>query len=216
MASRINIVIIEPSIIIRKGLIAILERVTSLKINLLELLDIEDNLDKITNFIPNVVIVNPLHLSADIAKQIRENVANFITVNSENDSLPSEIPAYSGIKIIALLTSLADPTALKNYNGSISIYDNVDRIKEVLTEAVKEKGEEPAKNVLSAREKEIIVCVVKGMTNKQIADHLILSTHTVIAHRRNIASKLQIHSSAGLTIYAIVNNLVDISEISAE
>ena len=66
---------------------------------------------------------------------------------------------------------------------------------------------------LSAREREIIVCVVKGMTNKQIADTLCISTHTVITHRRNIAAKLQIHSAAGLTIYAIVNKLVDLSEI---
>lgn len=66
---------------------------------------------------------------------------------------------------------------------------------------------------LSAREREIIVCVVKGQTNKQIADTLCISTHTVITHRRNIAAKLQIHSAAGLTIYAIVNKLVDLSEI---
>jgi len=66
---------------------------------------------------------------------------------------------------------------------------------------------------LSAREREIIVCVVKGMTNKEIADCLCISTHTVITHRRNIASKLQIHSAAGLTIYAIVNKLVELSEI---
>ena len=66
---------------------------------------------------------------------------------------------------------------------------------------------------LSAREREIIVCVVKGMTNKQIADCLCISAHTVITHRRNIAAKLQIHSAAGLTIYAIVNKLVDLSEI---
>lgn len=66
---------------------------------------------------------------------------------------------------------------------------------------------------LSVREKEIIVCVVKGLTNKEIADELCISTHTVITHRRNIAAKLQIHSAAGLTIYAIVNKLVELSEI---
>lgn len=76
-------------------------------------------------------------------------------------------------------------------------------------EGASERRSEP----LSAREKEIIVCVVKGLTNKQIADALCISTHTVITHRRNIASKLQIHSAAGLTIYAIVNKLVDLSEI---
>ena len=66
---------------------------------------------------------------------------------------------------------------------------------------------------LSDREKDVIVSLVQGMTNKEIADHLFISINTVITHRRNIARKLQIHSPAGLTIYAIVNNLVDISAV---
>ena len=66
---------------------------------------------------------------------------------------------------------------------------------------------------LSQREKEIITCVVKGMANKEIAEHLYISIHTVITHRRNIARKLQIHSPTLLTVYAIVNKLVDISEV---
>ena len=67
---------------------------------------------------------------------------------------------------------------------------------------------------LSEREKEVIISLVQGMTNKEIADHLCISINTVITHRRNIARKLQIHSPAGLTIYAIVNNLVDISTVN--
>ena len=55
--------------------------------------------------------------------------------------------------------------------------------------------------------------VQKGMTNKEIAESLCLSIHTVITHRRNIARKLQIHSPAGLTIYAIVNKLVELNDI---
>ena len=66
---------------------------------------------------------------------------------------------------------------------------------------------------LSQREKEIITCVVKGMSNKEIAEYLYISIHTVITHRRNIARKLQIHSPTLLTVYAIVNKLVDISEV---
>lgn len=68
-------------------------------------------------------------------------------------------------------------------------------------------------NGLSQREKEIITCVVKGMSNKEIADHLFISIHTVITHRKNIARKLEIHSPTLLTVYAIVNKLVDISEV---
>ena len=62
---------------------------------------------------------------------------------------------------------------------------------------------------VSDREKDIIVCLVQGMSNKEIAEHLFISVNTVITHRRNIARKLQIHSVAGLTIYAIANNLID-------
>ena len=66
---------------------------------------------------------------------------------------------------------------------------------------------------LSDREKDVVVSLVQGMSNKEIAEHLFISTNTVITHRRNIARKLQIHSPAGLTIYAIVNNLIDISSV---
>ena len=66
---------------------------------------------------------------------------------------------------------------------------------------------------LSDREKDVIISLVQGMSNKEIADHLGISTTTVITHRRNIARKRQIHSPAGLTIYAIVNGLVDISSV---
>ena len=72
-------------------------------------------------------------------------------------------------------------------------------------------GQNP--DALSDREKDVIISLVQGMSNKEIADHLCISVNTVITHRRNIARKLQIHSPAGLTIYAIVNNLVDISAV---
>ncbi len=67
--------------------------------------------------------------------------------------------------------------------------------------------------VLSNREKDIIVALVQGMANKEIAEHLGISINTVITHRRNIAKKLQIHSPSGLTIYAIINNLIDINAV---
>ncbi|MDR0989054.1 MAG: LuxR C-terminal-related transcriptional regulator [Prevotellaceae bacterium] len=76
--------------------------------------------------------------------------------------------------------------------------------------------EESEIETLSQREKEVIVCVVKGMPNKAIAEHLFISIHTVLTHRRNIARKLQIHSPAGLTIYAIVNHLVRLEEIKKQ
>jgi regulator of cell morphogenesis and NO signaling len=75
------------------------------------------------------------------------------------------------------------------------------------------KGNNNETEPLSERERDVIVALVQGMSNKEIAEHLFISVNTVITHRRNIARKLQIHSPAGLTIYAIVNGLVDISNI---
>ena len=74
-------------------------------------------------------------------------------------------------------------------------------------------GQHP--ELLSDREKEVVIALVHGMSNKEIADHLFISTNTVITHRRNIARKLQIHSAAGLTIFAIVNGLVDIAAVAS-
>ena len=66
---------------------------------------------------------------------------------------------------------------------------------------------------LSDRERDVLVQVVRGLSNKEIADVLCISTHTVISHRKNITRKLNIHSTAGLTIYAIVNKLVDLNSL---
>ena len=86
--------------------------------------------------------------------------------------------------------------------------DVTKNISSMVFRGVQENAEQ-----LSDREKDVVVCVVQGMQNKEIADHLFISINTVITHRRNIARKLQIHSAAGLTIYAIVNGLVDISSV---
>jgi len=72
--------------------------------------------------------------------------------------------------------------------------------------------EHDSSEMLSDREKDVLVQVVKGLSNKEIADVLCISQHTVISHRKNIARKLNIHSTAGLTIYAIVNGLITIND----
>lgn len=66
---------------------------------------------------------------------------------------------------------------------------------------------------LSDRELDVLIQVVRGLSNKEIADVLCISQHTVVSHRKHITRKLNIHSTAGLTIYAIVNKLVDINSL---
>ena len=68
-------------------------------------------------------------------------------------------------------------------------------------------------DALSERERDVLIQVVNGLSNKEIADILCISTHTVITHRKNITRKLNIHSTAGLTIYAIVNKLINLTNL---
>lgn len=74
---------------------------------------------------------------------------------------------------------------------------------------------EVQEELLSDREKEIVHFVVCGLSNKEISAQLFISVNTVLTHRKNIARKLNIHSVAGLTIYAIVNKIVDINELKS-
>lgn len=72
---------------------------------------------------------------------------------------------------------------------------------------------EQESKTLSEREQAVAVCVAKGLANKEIADELGISFNTVTTHRRNIARKLNIHSSAGIAIFCVVNKLVKLEEI---
>ncbi len=66
---------------------------------------------------------------------------------------------------------------------------------------------------LTDREQEVLKLVAQGYINKQIADALSISIHTVISHRKNIVEKLGIRSISGLTVYAVINGMIDIDQI---
>lgn len=96
-------------------------------------------------------------------------------------------------------------------NLEMEIRERGDYVQECEEDAI--YADEDKTDILSQREKEIIICIAKGLSNKEISDVLNISINTVTTHRRNISSKLQIHSIAGITIYAIANGLVQMSEI---
>ena len=99
------------------------------------------------------------------------------------------------MKCVALQCALADALSLRIYDETISLYDTAEQIRLKLSRlANRDEKPESRRDLLSPREKDVVVCVVKGMTNKQIAERLCLSAHTAITHRRNIAGKLRIHS----------------------
>lgn len=199
MSTNFKIAVAEPSSIIRCGLITILKRLPGLHIQLTEIATAECLVESLRMHRPEVLIINP------------------------------SLPGYFGIqhlkeecgcpemKCIAIACMATDHAMFRPYDDLINIYDSPDELKLKLerlnAEEVTPEPEEEEQQTLSAREKEIVVCVVKGMTNREIADRLYLSTHTVITHRRNIARKLQVHSASGLTVYAIVNKLVELNDI---
>lgn len=194
----LKIVVAETSVIVRNGLTAVLKRIPNLNIHPIEVSSPETLQNYIHLHTPDIVIVNPTF----------GGWFDLQTFKTENGK--------SGIKYIALVCSVIENNALKEYDESIAICDDIDIITSKINHLLHTEEEEEKDNeqeTLSQREKEIITCVVKGMTNKAIADKLFLSIHTVITHRRNIARKLQIHSPAGLTIYAIVNKLVELQDI---
>lgn len=88
------------------------------------------------------------------------------------------------------------------------------------------KEEDPAKQTpgkldangdieLTARERDIVKAIARGLSNKEIADKLFISVHTVATHRRNICAKLNIHSASGMTLFAIIHGLISLEEANA-
>jgi DNA-binding CsgD family transcriptional regulator len=69
------------------------------------------------------------------------------------------------------------------------------------------------RTLLSDREIEVLKTVAHGYSNKEIAEKLYISVNTVITHRKNITDKLGIKTIAGLTVYAIMNNIINPEDV---
>ena len=123
------------------------------------------------------------------------------------------ISEYSNASVVALQTTLMEEESLKQYDDVIGIYDDATTIIRKLRNALETRQDSPKADgeELSSREKEILVCVAKGMLNKEIADLYSISIYTVITHRKNITRKTGIKTVAGLTVYALLNNLIDVN-----
>lgn len=193
-----KIVVAIPSALIQNFVEVQFRKAVAFKSKLILCNDIYTLPDLLKTEIPDIVVTTP-------------NVVGDVTL-----PLVKERLGLLECKFIAICLGGMDEHLLRNYDGKFLLTDKendfIESIEKLLYEEQDEQ-EDPKENTLTPREKDIVVCVVKGMTNKEIASELYLSTHTVITHRRNIAKKLQIHSPAGLTIYAIVNNLVELSDI---
>ena len=110
----------------------------------------------------------------------------------------------------------ATKTFLKYFKETIELNETKQKVVNKIINIINSTDEYSSQNEsfdLSNRETDVLVCVAKGMTNKDISDMLNISVHTVITHRKNIVKKTGIKSVSGLTVYALLNNLVEESEI---
>ncbi|MCH5223647.1 MAG: response regulator transcription factor [Muribaculaceae bacterium] len=191
-----RIIIAENSPIIAGGINNALTKITGLRPKINEVTNKASLLDIVSSEEIDILIANPTFGGLLHPDEIRKNSLN------------------SKIRIIAIELSKLSPQTLSLYEDHIHVTDDISTLSDkILPPEILKNNTQEEKETLSAREKEIVSLVVKGFTNQEIADKLYLSIHTVITHRRNIAKKLEIHSATGLTIYAIVNKIVDLSEI---
>lgn len=186
----VTIALLTPSDIIKSGISVILKSIPDIHVNILYWTE-NDIQNGIPAKKPSLIIADSLLLNGDSITSIR-NIA-------------------PETRIITMSTGQLPQAIAKNYDAIISIYDNTESISSTIKQCL--ITDENGTKELTPREKDVVIGIVKGLSNKEMALKMNVSVNTVMTHRRNIASKLQIHSAAGLTIYAIVSKLVRIEDV---
>lgn len=188
-----RVLIIEPSEVIVEGLSSVLGEQTRFK------------------------VLPPLNDLAGLDERLVTSKPDVIVLNATLSASPQQLLADESIPVVALVYQYVEPLVLKRYNGVIDIRDSRGTIGETLMRVTQsfqpDNHKSGASYELSRRETDVLVQVARGLTNKEIADTLNVSVHTVISHRKNIMHKTGIKSVAGLTVYAILNNLIDESAL---
>ena len=193
---RYKVAIIEPSIIIAEGLCKILQSSAE----------------------ADVVGIYPT--LRDFAERRVARDIEVVIVGSQavraGESVRGSVAELSGVTIVLLATTMVDEEVLRQVDGVINIYDNEAALLRKLRAAIEQGETNPYSDShdLSERERDVLILVAKGMANKEIADRLNISIHTVMSHRKNITHKTGIKSVAGLTVYALLNNLLDQNDVT--
>lgn len=193
---RSRVIICEASEIIVSGLAEIIDSIAHFDV--VARLDRPDKIaEKIAACEANILIINPLlfgYQNKELLHQLNKD--------------------HPDLTVIALVTTYLDHSSLASYHGVIEINDSRTKIINKMSDFAKCECHKRNDDVeLSKREIDVLVAVAKGMMNKEIADQMNISIHTVISHRKNITRKTGIKSVSGLTVYALLNNLIDESEL---
>lgn len=191
-----SVLLIMPSLVIAKGLESVLGEIGEFEVSGIMSDLSHTSSARLRNADADVIIIDPSVV--DYASRIK---------------IRSMVSDYTDAAVVALGSAQLDDDLVKQFDEVVSIYDEPATIVRKLRGAVDSKSDAPKTEGedLSQREKEILVCVAKGMLNKEIADHFNISIYTVITHRKNITRKTGIKTVAGLTVYALLNNLIDVN-----
>ncbi len=184
----LHIVIIEPSAIIREGILHVLSK--SGHFSRLSSLQSPENLFAV--HLPEVVIINP--------QLIQNQQKHFQQIQKE----------LHQTRWIGLVSNLFDPVLLAMFDAVLSVHDTEQTILDAISRLQLNREENREEEILSERETDVLRLLVSGLSNKEIADKLNISAHTVISHRKNISQKTGIKSLSGLTIYAVVQNVISL------
>ncbi len=193
---RLHIVIMGLSPIIYEGLHTILSQseIDCLihRINSLDDFEIVLHSKKV-----DVLITNPL-LLINREKEVRKIRKNY--------------PIFS---IVGVNLGFTDNLSPSLFDTSFSIFDTTEQIVSKLQKAGNENAQRVSSSDdnLTERELDVLIQLVHGYPNKEIADSLNISVHTVATHRKNITVKTGIRSQAGLAIYAISKRIISIEDI---
>lgn len=197
MSKSYKILVVESSPLLAAGLKHMLSE--HLSYDVVMVLESTEKLqDKLISLKPDIIIINPLLI--DYTKRFM---------------LKSMLLKDRPVVYIALVSAYVEPAVLKQYHGVIGLEDGKQKIESKLREALQSdhSNEQKDNYELSDRERDVLIAVAKGKMNKEIADQLHISIHTVISHRKNISRKTGIKSVSGLTVYALLNNMIDEREV---
>ena len=194
---RLRVAIIEPSAIIAEGFAALAGRSGEF-----EVVYSGDDLRTLTE---RFAVVEP-----DLV------VVGSQLVGGLNQPLRSLYPDLQGAALALLSTTVCDEEVMRQFDGVVNIYDGQVQIIRKLQAAIEQGETNPYSDShdLSERERDVLILVAKGLANKEIAEQLNISIHTVMSHRKNITHKTGIKSVAGLTVYALLNNLLDQNDVN--